>query len=216
MPDWIVSLNDAARYASVSVPFIALLTLVFASRYYHRQRVLELVKLIESDEVREARREVMQKLPMAKSDWVTCSSACYVGLANNAATIAAAYNNLGALLRDENWLLRHLSKMWALLTGYRRPVDFFADNWGESVVRVHARLEPYLEHRRKKPLQKSSYGSFSWLAKYCESRLKFTHEDTRLELCYAMKNSTQPEICKCNRRDGTKDGDVSESASGKA
>ena len=108
-------------------------------------RVSELRHLIETEQVRDARRKLMQKL--TENDFVKDNSTWWHDetLHGYASDACAAYDHIGSMLRyfpDEE------------------IKTFFLNRWGETAIRLHALVQSFLDHRRKKAPQ--TYAGFSW------------------------------------------------------
>ncbi len=168
------------NWATLVAAIGALLAFSFAAYHYMRQRAFELLKHIEDNKVRDARRRIMLSLPLPDSvSWVECDEHEWQrGLNIDAATVCASYNNLAAFVLPKRWF----SGLFPFSLFSKSLMNFFIDNWGESIVRSHSRLLKFLSHRRSQPLQKDAYRGFSELALRVRQRRRISCDHLVIEI----------------------------------
>lgn len=117
---------------------LAVIVAAFAATYAYKQvqafRLFALLSYIEDIHVREARRTVLLDIRNSNAkDWWTDPR-----LDKAASTVAAAYANLGHVIRFERHWRRN-----------DRVGRFFLKNWADSIGPTHDTLVPYLIYRRE-------------------------------------------------------------------
>ena len=146
-------------YSQIALSLFALIAAVVAFvQYQHTRRqnqvfrTFEIIRHLEREEVREARRIVMSEIPDGRSEewWESLKSNDKRRTA--AAQLCSVYSHMGLVFAK---------------FGLDDVGDIFLDQWGETAVLAHEYVLPgYLEYRRRET--KKAYEGFDWF--YAEAK----------------------------------------------
>jgi len=126
------TLRDPTAIATWALVLVGAVAAAFALRHVQTLKKFELLKYIESSEVRDARRKVYQEIaigPRQGQEW--WKDKANDDLEKAAALVCASYDILG------------------LVAGRLCLGRFFARSWAHSIVWSHEALKPYLDYRRE-------------------------------------------------------------------
>ena len=137
-----------SRVATIVIAAIAISTLYIAYRQIRTYRLFELLKILEAEHVRDARRTVIREIrKMKNTEWWENEA-----LEKQAALVCATYDILGRMIQYD--------RLDSFLPGGYG--EFFARYWGPSIIDAHRILATFLDYRRARVAD--AYGGFTTLA----------------------------------------------------
>lgn len=145
MPDigcWLTRLFSSANWTEIGLLIVAVVAAIGAYAQVNAVKLFEMVKYLQEERFRQARRVVVQQIARSKdSEWwrdpdlEAAASACI-----------GHYDVVASLVR---------------FSCGRALRKFIIKRWAESIVRVHNVLAPFMQHR--KAAGGADYGDFDWL-----------------------------------------------------
>jgi hypothetical protein len=142
--------------SQIALLVFAVLAAIAAFRQVSATKLFEMLKFVEQEEFREARRiiyfEIRRQPPEAK--WWEQKE--HDRWEKAAAKVCASYDILGLVAKCNLAARLHRGIGW-----------FFIREWCNSIVNAHEALRPYLAYRRK--TRPNAYHGFTWL--YDRARL---------------------------------------------
>ena len=158
--------------SQIAVAVVAVFAAAFAYNQIHTLKLLELLKYLEQQHVRDARRVVWKDIAKKAPGeiWWTDEQ-----LEAQASIVCASFNTLGAALRESR------------TPKLRR---FFCRHWGVTIVAQYRCLLPMIEHRRK--TNGPEYmNNFEWLYKCAKRHAKHYLETTEAPISIKQDMSVQ-------------------------
>jgi hypothetical protein len=139
---WLTAHIEAASWTEIGLLLVAVVAAVGAYARVSAIKLFELVKYLEYEHFRNARRvEVQDIARKLGTEWWHDAT-----LEAAASACAGHYDEVASLVR---------------FSCGRRLRKFIIRRWAESIVRVHGVLEPYMQHRKQSG--GNDYHDFEWL-----------------------------------------------------
>ncbi len=139
---WLGANVEAALWTDVGLLRVAVAAAIGAYAQVNAIKLFELVKYLQDERFRSARRVVVQDIARrAGTEWWSDAT-----LEAAASACAGHYDVVASLVR---------------FSCGRRLRQFIIRRWSESIVRVHTVLEPFMAHR--KASGGNDYCDFEWL-----------------------------------------------------
>ncbi|MGD9925105.1 MAG: hypothetical protein AB7V13_27215 [Pseudorhodoplanes sp.] len=151
--------DHVAQIAMAATTICALVAAILGAKYAYQQYTLvqlfELLKRVEDERVREARRTVMNDIGnIVRADpsdrWWTDAS-----LEKQAALLCATYDHLASAFR---------------YFPSNSVSHFFFERWGETAVKAQRILKTYIDYRRIELGAPKAYDGFDWFCAEAKSR----------------------------------------------
>jgi hypothetical protein len=147
-------LENAYWISQVVLAVVAICAALFAFAQIRTFKLFELLKYLESSEIRKARRIVIREIyPRKDQDWWE-DSTNGDRLESAASDVCASYDILGRMIEFDG-----LERKFLPRGGYG---TFFKRHWARSIVDNHDALERFLRYRRQRATD--SYVAFTRLA----------------------------------------------------
>jgi len=151
--------------AELRIFIVACMAAWLGLRQAEDHRLLGLLRWMEEDRVRKARKIVIDELSTRRDEkWWELKDQRFH---DAAALVASIYDHLGGYFR---LTLKFHDRWFFSLFGKDKDYvwKFFIDRWGEGIVRSYEILKRYIDYRREKAPK--SYEGYEWVYKEAKQR----------------------------------------------